>query len=98
MKKIILTLTLAAQAAFGFATDHQALTATARYENSKMYRQPGTSTEVLKSLKSTDEIVVVRHYNSSWTIVTVNGQVGYVLTAELAKPAKPANHQVIAKK
>ncbi len=97
MKKIILTLALAAQAAFGFATDRQAVTATARYENSKMYRQPGTSTEVLKALKSTDEIVVVRRYNSSWTIVTVNGQVGYMLTAELAKP-QPANTAVIAKK
>jgi len=51
-----------------------------------MYRQPGTSTEVLKALKSSDEIVVVRRYNSAWSIVTVDGQVGYVLTAELAKP------------
>jgi hypothetical protein len=53
---------------------------------------------VLKALKSSDEIVVVRRYNSHWTIVTVNGQVGYVLTAELAQPKKPATHQVIAKK
>ncbi|GEO02779.1 hypothetical protein AAE02nite_04430 [Adhaeribacter aerolatus] len=98
MKKIILTLALAAQTAFGFADGHQVVTASARYENSKMYRQPGTSTEVLKALKSADEIVVVRRYNQSWTIVTVNGQVGYVLTAELAKPAKPATQQVIAKK
>ena len=98
MKKIILTLAFAAQTAFGFATDHQAVTASARYENSKMYRQPGTSTEVLKALKSTDEIVVVRRYNQSWSIVTVNGQVGYVLTSELAKPAKPTTQQVMAKK
>jgi hypothetical protein len=97
MKKIILTLALAAQAAFGFATDRQALTATARYENSKMYRQPGTSTEVLKALKSTDEIVLVRRYNSHWTIVTVNGQVGYVLTAELTQ-AKSSQQHMIAKK
>jgi hypothetical protein len=98
MKKIILTLALAAQTAFGFANDHQTVTASARYENSKMYRQPGTSTEVLKALKSSDEIVVVRRYNSHWTIVTVNGQVGYMLTTELAQPKKPATHQVIAKK
>jgi hypothetical protein len=97
MKKIIFTIALLAQTGFGFATDRQAATASARYENSKMYRQPGTSTEVLKSLKSTDEIVLVRRYNNSWTIVTVNGQVGYVLTAELAQP-KAANHSVIAKK
>ena len=98
MKKIILTLALAAHIAFGFAHDRQAVTASARYENSKMYRQPGTSTEVLKPLKSADEIVVVRRYNSSWSIVTVDGQVGYVLTAELAQPKKPATHPVIAKK
>ena len=97
MKKIILTFAIVAQTAFAFATDNKAVTASARYENSKMYRQPGTSTEVLKSLKSTDEIVVVRKFNQSWTIVTVNGQVGYVLTAELAQ-AKPANHSVIAKR
>ena len=98
MKKIIFTLALVAQTAFGFATENKAVTASARYENSKMYRQPGTSTEVLKALKSTDEIVVVRRYNQSWSIVTVDGQVGYVLTSELAKPAKPTTHQVIAKK
>ena len=97
MKKIILTLALAAQTAFGFATDHQAVTASARYENSKMYRQPGTSTEVLKALKSSDEIVVVRRYNSSWSIVTVDGQVGYMLTAELGKP-QVNKTTVIAKK
>ena len=97
MKKIILTLALAAQTAFGFADGHQVVTASARYENSKMYRQPGTSTEVLKALKSSDEIVVVRRYNSSWSIVTVDGQVGYVLTAELGKP-QVNKTSVIAKK
>jgi hypothetical protein len=97
MKKIILTLALAAQAAFGFAADHQAVTASARYENSKMYRQPGTSTQVLKALKGSDEIVVVRRYNSHWSIVTVDGQVGYMLTSELAKP-QVHRTSVIAKK
>lgn len=86
MKKIIFTLALVAQTAFGFAADIQATTTSARYENSKMYRQPGTSTEIIKALKSTDEIVVVRKFNNSWTIVTVNGLVGYMLTTELAKP------------
>jgi uncharacterized protein YgiM (DUF1202 family) len=97
MKKIILTVAIVAQTTFAFATGNKEVMASARYENSKMYRQPGTSTEVLKALKSNDEIVVVRKYNQSWTIVTVNGQVGYVLTTELAQ-AKPANHQVMAKK
>jgi uncharacterized protein YgiM (DUF1202 family) len=97
MKKIIFTLALLAQTAFGFATDNKTVMASARYENSKMYRQPGTSTEVLKALKNTDEIVVVRKFNNSWSIVTVNGQVGYMLTSELAKP-QPNTTSVIAKK
>jgi uncharacterized protein YgiM (DUF1202 family) len=57
-------------------------------ENVKMYSQAGTSTEVLRSLKSTDEVQVVRKHNNFWSIVRVEGQVGYVLTSELALPRK----------
>ncbi len=96
MKKIIFSLALLFQTVFSFANGQN--TAHAHYDNVKMYRQPGTSTEVLKALKSGDEIVVVRRYNSHWTIVTVDGQVGYVLTSELAQAKKPTTHQVIAKK
>jgi hypothetical protein len=38
----------------------------------------------MQSLKSTDEVAVVRKHNAQWTIVQVNGQVGYVLTRELS--------------
>ncbi|MDB5264090.1 MAG: hypothetical protein JWQ14_3373 [Adhaeribacter sp.] len=62
MKKSLLIFALSLQTAFVFATDNTAVVAKARYENVKMYRQSGTSTEVLKALKSTDEIVVVRKY------------------------------------
>jgi uncharacterized protein YgiM (DUF1202 family) len=84
MKKLIFVFALILQSAFVFAADKQgAMMARTAYENSKMYRQAGTSTEVLRSLKSTDEVMVVRKHNANWTIVTVDGQVGYVLTSEL---------------
>jgi uncharacterized protein YgiM (DUF1202 family) len=82
MKKIIFTFALLVQTAFLFAAG-PAQTASASYENVKMYRQAGTSTEVLRALKSTDQLAVIRKHNANWTIVTVNGQVGYVLTSEL---------------
>jgi uncharacterized protein YgiM (DUF1202 family) len=55
-------------------------------ENVKMYIQAGTSTQVLRSLTSTDEVMVIRPHNNYWSIVSVEGQVGYVLTSELIKP------------
>ncbi|MDB5263368.1 MAG: hypothetical protein JWQ14_2651 [Adhaeribacter sp.] len=82
MKKLLFTLALLMQTVFLFAAAPRQ-TATVSYNNVKMYRQAGTSTEVLKNLKSTDELVVVRRHNANWTIVTLNNEVGYVLTSEL---------------
>ena len=82
MKKLIFTLALLIQTALLFAAG-PAQTASVSYDNVKMYRQAGTSTEVLRALKSTDQLAVIRKHNANWTIVTVNGQVGYVLTSEL---------------
>jgi uncharacterized protein YgiM (DUF1202 family) len=92
MKKIIFSLALLFQTAFAFA-DGQT-TARAHYDNVKMYRQPGTSTEVVKALKSSDELVVVRKFNNYWSIVTVDGEVGYVLTSELSQPKVQKNTMV----
>ena len=97
MKKLLFIFALSLQTAGVFAADNKAAMASARYENSKMYRQPGTSTEVLHSLNSTDEIVVMRKFNSNWSMVTINGQVGYMLTSELAQ-AKPQPTKTIARK
>jgi uncharacterized protein YgiM (DUF1202 family) len=83
MKKLIFTFALLIQTAIVFAATGPEQVAQANYDNVKMYRQAGTSTDVLKALKSVDEVVVVRKHNANWTIVTVNGEVGYVLTSEL---------------
>ena len=92
MKKLLVVLALVLQSAFVFASGNQGtVVARANYENTKMYRQAGTSTEVLRSLKSTDEVMVVRKHNSHWSIVTVDGQVGYVLTSELHRPQEDKN-------
>jgi uncharacterized protein YgiM (DUF1202 family) len=97
MKKLIVIFALLLQSAFVFAADDQGTTlARANYENTKMYRQAGTSTEVLRSLKSTDELVVIRKHNAQWSIVTVNGQVGYVLTSEL-HPAREDRNIALAR-
>jgi uncharacterized protein YgiM (DUF1202 family) len=97
MKKLLFIFALSLQTAFVFAADNKAAVVSARYENVKMYRQPGTSTEVLKALTRADEIVVVRKYNNNWSIVTINGQVGYMLTSELAQ-AQPQPVKTLAKK
>ena len=83
MKKLIFTLALLMQTAFVFAFTGPQQIAQAKVNDVKMYRQSGTSTEVLKSLQSTDEVLIVRKHNENWTIVTVDGQAGYVLTSEL---------------
>lgn len=84
MKKLIFTIALLITTLFVFASNGTSVIAHASADNVKMYRQAGTSTDVVKSLKSTDEVTVVRKHNTNWTIVMVNGEVGYVLTTELA--------------
>lgn len=93
MKKLLFTLALFIQTALVFAADNAAVFVRVTTDNVKMYRQAGTSTEVMKSLKSTDEIIVVRKHNANWTIITVDGQAGYVLTSELMQPQ---NHKSTA--
>lgn len=86
MKKLLFTLAILMQSVLVFAWDNAAVIVRATANNVKMYRQAGTAAEVVKSLKSTDEVIMVRKHNTHWTIVTVDDQVGYVLTSELTPP------------
>jgi uncharacterized protein YgiM (DUF1202 family) len=88
MKKVFFILALFMQTVLVAAAKDKAVTAQPHLDNVKMYSQPGTSTEVLKSLLSTDEVVVVRKHNNQWMIVSVDGKVGYVLASELIQPKK----------
>lgn len=78
-------LALLTPAVLASAADDPAVVARATTDHVKMYRQAGTSTEVVRSLKKTDEVAVIRKHNANWTIVTVNDEVGYVLTTELTQ-------------
>ncbi len=61
MKKLLFVCALLIQTTFVFATNNKPqVLDNAPYENVKMYQQPGTSTHVLKALKGTEELVVVR--------------------------------------
>jgi uncharacterized protein YgiM (DUF1202 family) len=83
MKKLIFTFALLMQTVFVFAFTGPTQIAQAKVDNVKMYRQAGTSTEVLKALQCTDDVAIVRKHNADWTIVTLADQVGYVLTSEI---------------
>ena len=82
MKKLLFTCALLINAILVFAVDKQT-TARATTDNVKMYRQAGTSSDVVIALKSTDDIVVIRKHNANWTLVTFNDKVGYIVSSEL---------------
>jgi hypothetical protein len=84
MKTVIVALAIVMQSGFVFAgSGKQTHLVKAKHEDVKVYRQAGTSTEIVESLKITDEVMFVRALNQTWSIVQVNGKVGYVLTSEL---------------
>jgi uncharacterized protein YgiM (DUF1202 family) len=95
MKQLLCILALLVQtlivSAFTPNPDSKAALSRASTENVKMYRQAGTSTEILRALKSTDDVLVIRKHNTTWSIVSVNGQVGYVLTSEIYQPKEVKN-------
>jgi SH3-like domain-containing protein len=84
MKKIIFTLAILVQVGFTMAAAPKTiLEAQVRHENVKMFKQAGTSTEVLETLSPTNRVEFVRKHNDQWGIVTVNGKTGYILLTEL---------------
>jgi uncharacterized protein YgiM (DUF1202 family) len=92
MKKLLFILAFLVQTLVVTAASHPAPAySRVSAENVKMYSQAGTSTQVLRSLKSTDAVMVIRRHNSNWSIVNVEGQVGYVLTSELTRPERIKN-------
>jgi len=81
MKKLLFTLALLINTVLAFATNGQTI-ARATADNVKMYRH-GTSSEIVKSLSNTDNLVVIRQHNANWTLVSLNDKVGYAVTSEL---------------
>lgn len=85
MKKVIFTLALLVQVGFAMADNKATATAQVKHENVKMFRQAGTSTEVLETLSTSAKVDFLRKHNSQWALVTVNGKAGYVLLSEIAQ-------------
>lgn len=84
MKKAIIILSILTQSVFVFADNRKKTQVVkAKHENVKVYRQAGTASEVVEALETTDTVAYVRKFDKTWSIVKVNGQVGYVLTSEL---------------
>lgn len=98
MKKLLLSLALLVQ--FGFAmADNKTpvMVVQVRNNNVKMFQQPGTSTSIIETITTADRVELIRKWNASWSLVSVNGKVGYVLHSELtylkAKPQpQPRNY------
>ncbi len=84
MKKLVLILAILVQAVFVFADNRKGeQIVKAKNENVKVYQQAGTAAEIVESLATTDNVAYIRKFDKNWSIVQVNGKVGYVLTSEL---------------
>jgi hypothetical protein len=84
MKKLILTIAIIAQSVLVFAGDKKEATVIrAKNDNVKLYQQAGTASATLDALQTTQSVTYIRKFNDQWSIVQVDGQVGYVLTSEL---------------
>ncbi|QMU26931.1 hypothetical protein [Adhaeribacter radiodurans] len=91
MKKLLLSLMLIAQLGFAMADNKTpGMVVQAKYENIKMFMQPGTSTPIIETITIADRVELIRKWNSHWALVKVNDKVGYVVYSELtylnAKP------------
>ncbi|PSR57090.1 hypothetical protein AHMF7605_28220 [Adhaeribacter arboris] len=91
MKKALLSLAILFQVVAASANDKggkQELT---------VYKQPSKETEILKVVSETDEVALVRPFNNKWSIVTVNKEVGYMSSYQLAQYNKQQRAAGIAK-
>ncbi|PSR54840.1 hypothetical protein AHMF7605_15680 [Adhaeribacter arboris] len=85
MKKIFLSLVLIAQLGFAMADNkNPVMVVQARYENIKMFMQPGTSTPIIETITTADRVELIKKWNTHWALVRVNDKVGYVVYSELS--------------
>ena len=91
MKKAIFTLAIALQVFAASAhkkSGEQELT---------VYKQPSKDTQVVKVISEADEVALVRPFNNKWSIVTINKEVGYMSTFQLAQYNKHQRAATLAK-
>jgi uncharacterized protein YgiM (DUF1202 family) len=91
MKKLLLSFALLVQFGFVMAQENKPVTLVqAKYDNAKVFQQAGTSTAVIETLTTTDQVELIRRWNANWAMVKVNGKVGYMVYSELTyRKAKP---------
>ena len=86
MKKLLFTALFAAQVLVVAAAGNEPKKVS--FENTKVYQQPGSAAEVIATVNPSDEIKLVRAFDRKWSVVEVNGQVGYIQTYKLAPVRK----------
>ncbi len=84
MKKLILSLVMFVQLGFAMADNKTPnVVVQSKYDNVKVFQQPGTSTTIIATVTTDDRVEFVRKWNRQWAIVKLNDKVGYVLFSEL---------------
>ncbi|RNI22695.1 SH3 domain-containing protein [Rufibacter latericius] len=100
MKKLILFITLLSLPFLAMSQTktqkspaskpNKCIEAQVKTDDVKMYRQAGTSSEIVATLKKTDQVLYHRKLNNTWAVVTLDDKVGYVLYGELTNRVAPA--------
>ena len=94
MKLLILSFALLVQFGFVMAQDNKpGMLVEAKYNQAKVFQQPGTSTAIIETLTITDQVELIRRWNSHWAQVKVNGKVGYMVYSELTYRKVKAQQQ-----
>ena len=81
MKKLLLSLALLFQVAFVFAQEPIRL----KTDKVKLYRQPTNQSEVMKVLNSTEDVLLIRKFDTQWSIVQAGAETGYIHNSRLPK-------------
>lgn len=97
MKRVFLSAVFLLQMLVAFA---QGPTTRVNAEQVKLFRQPATKAEVMQVLSPEDEIIVLRKFNSQWSLVQIGEEAGYIQNSFLkAKKVKNnAERKMTAKK
>ena len=95
MKKLLLSLALLFQVAFVFAQEPIRL----KTDKVKLYRQPTNQSEVMKVLNTTEDVVLIRKFDTQWSIVQAGAETGYIHNSRLPKiKNQPASTAAAAQK
>ena len=84
MKKLFFAIAIMLQAGFVSAQEPVKV----KTDNVNLYRQPTNKGEVVKVLNTTDDVLLVRKFNSQWSIVTAGEATGYIHNTHLPKLKK----------